>query len=105
MPTIELLWFQDCASHEAARDLLRGVVDQVAPGAHVDYIDATDPAVAVHHRFPGSPTIRIDGKDIDPAFVDPDDYTPRCRLYRTADGLRPIPERGWIEAALREAVG
>lgn len=104
MPRIELLWFQDCPSHEATRDLLRGVVDQVAPGAHVDDIDATDPAVAVQHRFPGSPTIRIDCQDVDPSFVDPGDYTPRCRLYRTADGLRPVPERGWIEAALRHAI-
>ena len=28
-------------------------------------------------------------------------YTPRCRLYRTRGGLRGLPERAWIEAALR----
>lgn len=38
-------------------------------------------------RFPGSPTIRINGRDVDPGYVDSGDYTPRCRLYRTSDGL------------------
>ena len=104
MPRIELLWFQDCPSHEAARALVRELVDAIAPDAHVIDTDATDPAVAARYRFPGSPTIRIDGQDVDPSFVDPGDYTPRCRLYRTADGLRPVPERGWIEAALRQAI-
>ena len=63
-----------------------------------------DPTVAASHRFPGSPTIRVDGVDIDPGFVDPGDYTPRCRLYQTSEGLRGLPEPAWIEAALRSAI-
>ncbi len=67
-------------------------------------IDATDPTVAASHRFPGSPTIRVDGVDIDPGFVDPGDYTPRCRLYQTSGGVARIAEPDWIEAALRSAI-
>ena len=63
--------------------------------------DATDPEVARRHRFPGSPTIRVDGKDVDPSFIDPGDYTPRCRLFRADSGIVRIPERQWIEDALR----
>ena len=50
------------------------------------------------------PSIRVDGLDIDPGFVDPGDYTPRCRLYRTSEGLRGLPEPAWIEAAPRSAI-
>ncbi len=75
-----------------------------APGAVIRIIDATDQTVAASHRFPGSPTIRVDGLDVDPGFVDTGDYTPRCRLYRTSEGLRGIPEPVWIEAALRRAI-
>jgi len=103
-PSIELLWFEDCPNHAAARQLLTELVPIHAPGAVVRIIDATDPAVAASHRFPGSPTIRVDGVDIDPGFVDPGDYTPRCRLYRTSVGLRGSPEPAWIEAALRSAI-
>lgn len=97
---IELLWFQDCPNHEAARALLHEVVDRLAPGATIRDIDATDTAIATANRFPGSPTIRVDGHDVDPTYVDPGDYTPRCRLYWTSEGLRGLPERRWIEAAL-----
>jgi hypothetical protein len=97
---VELLWFRDCANHPAARALLEEVIAEVAPGTPISDVDATEPAVAERLRFPGSPTIRVDGVDVDPNYVDPGDYTPRCRLYRTSAGLRGLPERQWIEAAL-----
>ncbi len=101
MRRVEFLWFEGCPGHEQARALLDEVIAEVAPGTDIEAIEATDPAVADAYRFPGSPTIRVDGRDIDPTFKDPGDYTPRCRLYRTAEGLRGVPPRAWIEAALR----
>ena len=98
---VEFLWFQGCPNHEAARAILDEVIDDVAPGTTVRDIDATDPGVATSHRFPGSPTIRVDGKDVDPALIDPGDYTPRCRLFRSDSGIIRVPERRWIEDALR----
>lgn len=98
---VELLWFSDCPNHPNARRLLEEVVAELAPGTLIRDVDATDPATAARLRFPGSPTIRVDGTDVDPSYVDPGDYTPRCRLYRTNAGLRGRPERAWIEAALR----
>lgn len=103
-PRVELLWFRDCPNHSVARALLEEVLAALEPGTTIEDIDATDPIVARRHRFPGSPTIRIDGRDVDPSYDDPGDYTPRCRLYRTADGLRGVPERTWIEAALRASL-
>lgn len=100
---VEFLWFDGCPSHEPARRLLDAVIASAAPGVQVTSVDASDPVVAAAHRFPGSPTIRVNGIDIDPNFRDPGDYAPRCRLFRTADGLRPIPPREWIEAALARA--
>lgn len=99
---VELLWFADCPNHATARQVLADVIEKIAPGTAVTDIDASNPAVADALRFPGSPTIRVDGRDVDPAYVDPGDYTPRCRLYRTIDGLRGLPERRWIEDALRD---
>jgi hypothetical protein len=77
------------------------VIADVAPGSSVADIEVNDPGVAVRLRFPGSPTIRVDGRDVDPRFTDPGDYTPHCRVYWTPSGLRGRPEREWIEAALR----
>lgn len=102
---IELLWFEDCPNHEAARQLLREVLAERHIDTSITDIDASDPAVAQRVHFPGSPTIRIDGVDIAPGFTDPGDYTPRCRVYWTKVGLRGVPERSWIEAALDARTG
>ncbi|HLG10380.1 MAG TPA: hypothetical protein VI876_01370 [Dehalococcoidia bacterium] len=96
----QLLWFQGCPSHEEARLQLRRVLAEAGVGDRFDDIDATDPSVARELRFSGSPTIRVNGVDIEPGFADPGDYTPRCRLYSTEQGLRGLPKREWIEAGL-----
>lgn len=98
---VQLLWFDGCPNHEAARTTLTEVLRDMAPGTPIEDIDASDPEVAAAHRSPGSPTIRVDGRDVDPGFQDPGDYTPRCRVYWTPDGLRGAPARSWIEDALR----
>ena len=98
---VQLLWFGDCPNHQATRSLLVDAIARLSPGTSIEDVDATDLTVAQNLHFPGSPTIRVDGIDVEPGFVDPGDYTPRCRLYRTAAGLRGVPEREWIEAALR----
>ena len=98
---VELLWFSDCPNHPIARQMLADAIERIAPGTRIDEVDASDPEIAAAHRFPGSPTIRVDGTDIEPGFTDPGDYTPRCRLYRTTAGLRGVPELSWIEESLR----
>lgn len=100
---VELLWFADCTNHAMARRMLEEVIAELVPGTPIRDLDASDPLTAERARFPGSPTIRVDGRDVDPSYVDPGDYTPRCRLYRTESGLRGLPERRWIEDALRRA--
>lgn len=101
---VEILSFQGCPGHEPARALVADVVADLAPGVVVEEVDASDPATAARLRFPGSPTIRVDGVDVDPGFVDPGDYTPRCRVYRTKDGMRPVPPREWVEGAVLRAL-
>lgn len=96
----ELLWFDGCPNHDAARRPLDEAIAAVAPGTPIREIDASDPELARRLRFPGSPTIRIDGQDVDPGFIDPGDYTPRCRLYGRSDGLRGLPDPAWLRAAL-----
>ena len=100
---VELLWFADCPNQATARRMLAEVIAEFAPGTPIRDLDATDPLTAERVRFPGSPTIRVDGRDIDPGFLDSGEYTPRCRLYRTESGLRGLPERRWIENAFRGA--
>ena len=55
---------------------------------------------AVELRFPGSPTIRIDGRDVDPVGAD-EPPALNCRIYYLPDGrVSPIPSREQLEEAL-----
>ena len=97
---IQFLWFDGCPNHEAARQMLTEVLAE--HGLHeFEDIEASDSDVATQVRFPGSPTIRVDGIDVEPGFDDPEDYTPRCRVYFTSQGLKGLPERAWIVDLLR----
>lgn len=97
---IEFLWFQECPNHQAARELLREVLQSKGMPDDFEDVDTTDAAVAERLRSPGSPTIRVDGRDIEPGYVDQGDYSPRCRVYLTEEGMRGLPKREWIETAL-----
>jgi hypothetical protein len=72
------------------------------PGSvEVTEIDTDD--AADREGFVGSPTIRIDGKDLQP----PPDGEPTglsCRVYRQPDGrVSPLPDPGELREALRAA--
>ena len=60
---------------------------------------------ASRERFPGSPTIRINGADVQPPREgDPGGLT--CRIYRLRDGrISPTPDPRDVREALRAAVG
>jgi hypothetical protein len=97
---IEFLFWDGCPSHPEARELLDDVLAQRGLEAEVRVREVLTQAEAEELRFPGSPTIRVDGKD-----VDPDGSTARpalnCRIYRTPDGApSPVPTREQLEAAL-----
>jgi hypothetical protein len=51
-------------------------------------------------RFPGSPTIRVDGRDVDPRGADGRPAL-NCRIYHLPDGrVSPVPAREQLEAAV-----
>ena len=98
---VELLYWDGCPSVIEARVLLtdalaaRGIVEPIVEREIVTHDDA------VAARFPGSPTIRIDGVDIDQAGADTR-YSIACRIYRLPDGrVSPVPSRQQLEEALR----
>ncbi len=100
---IELLWFDDCPNHLAAEAMLRDVMAEEGIDAPIVRVKVADEATGERVCFPGSPTIRIDGRDVEPGWEPCADCFPRCRLYATDQGLHGLPERSWIVDAIREA--
>ena len=105
-PRIELLWWEGCPSHPRALDDLRAAMAEVGldPDAvEVREVRTEDDASA--QGFPGSPTIRVDGRDVQPPGEgDPMGLT--CRVYRRRDGrVSPTPDPADVRDALRAARG
>jgi hypothetical protein len=102
---IEVLYFAGCPNHEAFVPHLRALLEQagVADPVHERAIETEEAAEA--ERFLGSPTVRIDGRDVDPGADQRSDYGLSCRLYRGPDGLHGTPPDAWILDALRVGPG
>ena len=101
---IDLLWFDDCPNHHAATELLQETLDEFGVTEQIELIKVPDLETGVKTKFPGSPTIRINGQDIDPTYEDTGDYGPRCRVYMTSEGFKGVPEKAWITDAVRAAL-
>jgi hypothetical protein len=99
--TVEFLYWEGCPSYPEARELLEDVLRVQAADVQIQVRQVETQEEAVELRFPGSPTIRIDGRDVDPAGADePPSLT--CRIYHLPDGrVSPIPSREQFEEALR----
>ena len=98
---IELQWFEGCPNHHAAREILDEVLAAKNIDATIESVEVPDLETGERVKFPGSPTIRINGVDVEPGFEDSGDYTPRCRVYLTLDGYTGVPQREWIESAVK----
>jgi hypothetical protein len=93
---IELLFFDDCRSHAALLPRLRKLLDRAGVNADIEQPLVQSDEAAQRERFLGSPTLRIDGVDIDPRAGEQSDYGLRCRLYPTAEACRARrPTRGF----------
>jgi hypothetical protein len=104
-PRIELLWWEGCPSWpDALRELEAAVFEAgLDPGAiAVREIVGWENAEA--ERFPGSPTVRIDGRDVQPAGED-EPYALTCRVYHRRDGrVSPTPDPADLHEALERAL-
>jgi len=100
---VELLYFEGCPSYEALLPGLRALLADEGLADEVELRRVETIEDAERERFLGSPTVRVEGKDVDPGTVGREDFGVKCRLYRSDGGLGHVPPREWIRAALRAA--
>ena len=97
---VELLYFDGCPSYQRLMPRLKELMQRAgAPGA-VELRRVESEQEAEHERFLGSPTVRVDGVDVDPGAAGRDDFGIKCRLYRDGEGQHQLPPDSWIVSAL-----
>lgn len=99
---LEILYFDGCPSHEQLLEHLPSLLEREGIHAEIVLRNVPDDEQAQRERFLGSPTIRLDGVDIEPGAADRDDYGLKCRIYQTPAGLTGLPPDQWILDAIAE---
>jgi hypothetical protein len=97
---IEVLYFEDCPNYLPAVACIRTVLGQEALSAEISEVEVKDATAAKALDFFGSPTIRINGLDIDPDSRAVTESAFACRRYPGG-----LPSEEMIRVALREARG
>jgi len=102
-PRVELLYFDGCPNHQATRALVERVGAELQLDPEIEFVQVTAAETASQLRFLGSPTVRVNGRDVEPGADERADFVFSCRLYRSEQGLTGQPAEGWIREALAEA--
>jgi hypothetical protein len=98
---VELLWWDGCPSYPETLADLRRVLVEEGLDAEVEQVEVESDEQARSERFPGSPTIRIDGEDVLPP-PEAEPFSLTCRVYRLRDGSpSPTPDPEDIREAIR----
>jgi hypothetical protein len=100
---VQFLWWSGCPSWDRALHELREAMS--GEGLDPDTIELREilsDSDAERERFAGSPTIRIEGRDLQPPRDEPIGLN--CRVYRLRDGRpSPTPDPADVRDALRAA--
>jgi hypothetical protein len=104
-PVIEVLYVEGCPNYQGALALVERVRAELGIDAELRTSLIVDEAAAERARFPGSPTVRVDGRDVEPGPEPAAEYTVGCRLYRLEHRFAGQPEERWVHEALLRVAG
>ncbi|MGD9735979.1 MAG: hypothetical protein AB7V58_10290 [Solirubrobacterales bacterium] len=100
---IEVLYFDGCPNCGTVLDELREQLAKEPVVPDIELLRVESQEHAEQERFLGSPTVRVDGEDVEPGAHERCDFGLKCRLYPSDDGLVGAPPTAWIAAALLRA--
>jgi hypothetical protein len=102
-PGVDVLYFEGCPNHGPARALVERIAAELRVEPEIRLVEVPDPDAALELRFLGSPTIRVDGREVEPGADRRRDFVLSCRVYPGERGFAGQPDEAWIRKALAEA--
>ena len=104
-PLIEVLYVAGCPHYAGVLALVERIGEELGIDVELRTGLIADQAAAERARFPGSPTMRVDGRDVEPGGAAARVSSLACRLYHHEHGLSGQPAERWIRHALLAAAG
>jgi hypothetical protein len=96
---IEIFFFDGCPNHRPTLKLAREVVEQLGLETEIREVRVESAEEAERERFIGSPSVRVNGRDIEPEARDRADFALSCRMYAGGG----VPARALLVDALLES--
>ena len=93
---VQVLYFEGCPHHRPALELVREVISECGAEAVLEEVEVATAEAAERLRFLGSPSIRVDGVDIEPGAETQGGYALSCRMY----GGSGVPPRELLVGAI-----
>ncbi len=98
---IEVLYFPDCPNYVPALALVHEVLAETGIQAQVELVRVETEADAQRLQFIGSPTVRVNGLDVDfRAASVAKDFGLRCRLYGDDGRVLGWPSRRMLRDSI-----
>lgn len=85
-----------------ADEQLKAAIEATDLGPEVNYIEVTDSEDARDKKCFGSPTIRVNGMDVEYGEREPDEYQAGVRYYNSPAGWKPYPHAKMIANIILE---
>jgi hypothetical protein len=101
---IEVLYFEGCPNHKPAVERVRELLRQEAILAEVMEVNVNDASVAQKLGFLGSPSVRVNGLDVEPERRTARDYGMMCRTDVVNGRRQGLPSCEMLRQAFREAL-
>ena len=102
---IDILYHENCSHYPQAIERIKQVLTEEGIDAEINEIQITSEEEAQKHDFSGSPTIRIDGEDLESEEERQQGHAhvyDSCRIYNYKGQLYMIPHKESIRLALRK---
>lgn len=101
---VEILVFEGCPNANPTEAAVREAFRLESVDAAIDLVEVGTPDLAQQLRFLGSPSVRIEGDDVEPSANDRTAYGLMCRTYREGDKAVGTPAIAMIRRAIRRHI-
>jgi hypothetical protein len=99
---IDFMYSRVTGKGEGAEQSLKEALEATGAESEVVYSEINDGEEAKARRFLGSPTIRVNGVDVEYGEREPEEYNAGARFYNSPEGWRPFPHAKMVANMILE---
>ena len=100
---VEVLYIDGCPNRQPTVERVKALLKELHSFAELIEVPVTDLESALAYRFLGSPTVRVDGIDVEPSARTSSQFGLACRTYRAGAKWDGVPSFELIRQALEQA--